>query len=283
MSWQFVFAVAGIVILDIVLSGDNALVIGAAASRLPRAQRLIAIVWGGAGAIIFRILLTIAATEVLRIQLLQAIGGLLLMVIAIHVLPKGDAEESRFGAGSTRFFTAVLTILIADATMSLDNILAVGALAHGNIPLLVSGLLFSMAVLFIASTLIARLMEVLGWLIDVAAIVIALTAANLFTADPFVHQFVVFDQTATIGIHVGAVAFILLVDVLLRWRARRRTSRASAILSAASEPTADSTTIAANGHASAQNGRHAATEQRDATMLPSATDARASDRPLRAD
>jgi YjbE family integral membrane protein len=252
MAWRFILAALGIALLDIVLSGDNALVIAAAASRLPRARRLVAIVWGGIFAIVFRVGLTAAATEVLQVKLIQAIGGVLLIGIAIHVLPNGDSDGNGQHTASDRFFTAIATILIADVTMSLDNILAVGALAHGNVILLASGLLFSMVVLFVASTIIARLMDALPWLLDVAALIIAYTAADLVVADPIARSFFHFNTAAEVGIHVGAVALVLTVDAIRRLRAWRRRTNASR---------ATRTLTGGDGAKSMQNG-HQPLEQR---------------------
>ncbi|HEU5348363.1 MAG TPA: hypothetical protein VFU63_07100, partial [Ktedonobacterales bacterium] len=118
------WATAGsIVLIDLVLSGDNALIIGAAASRLPRGQRLVAIIWGGLLAIVFRMLLAIVATELLYISYLRTIGGIILLVIAIRLLVTEDSSEHEQHRTSSRLIPAVLTILAADATMSLDNVL----------------------------------------------------------------------------------------------------------------------------------------------------------------
>jgi len=125
---SYLATMGGIVLIDLVLSGDNALVIGAAASRLPRGQRLIAIIWGGVLAVVFRMLLAIVATELLFIPYLRSIGGVILIIIAIRLLiPESPEQGSR--RASARLLPAILTILAADATMSLDNVLAVGALA----------------------------------------------------------------------------------------------------------------------------------------------------------
>jgi YjbE family integral membrane protein len=289
VDWRFVLAIAGIAILDIVLSGDNALVIAAAASRLPRAQRIVAIVWGGVGAIVFRILLTIAATEVLQIPLLQAVGGVILMFIAIRILPQGDDGSNQTRTASDHLFVAVLTILVADATMSIDNILAVGALAHGNILLLTIGLTFSMAVLFIASALITRLMEVMAWLIDVAAVIIALTAANLFVSDPLAERFFHFDQAAMLGIHVGCVAFILLVDLFFRRRSHARGGEAKHATDAGSSGSAmlagdsgDQRRQPAEGTSTSQNGHDRTATSTKSIMLDGAVEsAQASQAPTR--
>ena len=122
----------------------------------------------------------------MQVSLLRAIGGVILIVIAIRLLVgQGDDQRARF-ASQNRLLPAILTILLADATMSLDNVLAVGALAHGDIWLLVAGLLVSMALLFVASALIARIVERFTWLIDLAAVVLAWTAAGLFLDDALV-------------------------------------------------------------------------------------------------
>lgn len=215
------WATAGsIVLIDLVLSGDNALVIGAAASRLPGRQRYIAIIWGGALAIVFRILLAVVATELLYISYLRTIGGVILLLIAIRLLlPEGSSGPSQRSA-SSRLLPAILTILAADATMSLDNVLAVGALAHRHIELLVAGLLLSMLLLFVASALIARIIEYVPILMDIAAIVLAWTAANLVVDDaPVVSllskQLALPDQWQ-LYLHLIFVALVVLADVFIR-------------------------------------------------------------------
>ena len=210
----------GIVLIDLVLSGDNALVIGAAASRLPRGQRFVAIIWGGALAVIFRMLLAIVATELLFVPYLRTIGGVILLVIAIRLLFPENPE----GHGPRRassLLPAILTILAADATMSLDNVLAVGALAHGRIELLVAGLLLSMLLLFVASALIARLIEKLPILMDIAALVLAWTAANLVVEDTpvvgFVHARMTLPDQWQLYLRLIFVALVLVADLIIRF------------------------------------------------------------------
>ena len=198
------------------MSGDNALVIGATASRLPRSRRMLAIILGGIGAVFFRLILASVATTLLQVSLLRAIGGVILIVIAIRLLVgQGDDQSARF-ASQNRLLPAILTILLADATMSLDNVLAVGALAHGDIWLLVAGLLVSMALLFVASALIARIVERFTWLIDLAAVVLAWTAAGLFLDDALVKsQFPALEPWG-LFVRLGAIAFVLVIDLILR-------------------------------------------------------------------
>jgi len=212
----FFASAGGILLIDLVLSGDNALVIGATASRLPRSRRMLAIVLGGIGAVFFRLILASVATTLLQISLLRAIGGVILLFIAIRLLiGANDNQRSRFQSHE-RLLPAILTILLADATMSLDNVLAVGALAHGDIWLLVAGLLVSMALLFVASALIARIVERFTWLIDLAAVVLAWTAAGLFLDDALVKsQFPALEPWG-LFVRLGAIAFVLVIDLILR-------------------------------------------------------------------
>lgn len=181
-------AVSGILLLNLVLSGDNAIVIGAAAAEAPKRQRFYAILVGGLGAVVLRILLASFATILLNIQWLQTIGSIALLVIAIRLLAsryqientqpdKTSNEEQR------SFFAVTLTVLVADLTMSLDNVLAIGALANGNISVLTIGILLSLIFLSIGSTIVATLMDRFKWLIDVAALVLAWTSASMILSD----------------------------------------------------------------------------------------------------
>jgi YjbE family integral membrane protein len=234
MDYQVLLAAGGIALVNIVLSGDNALVIGAAASRLPRSQRLVAIIWGGAIAVVLRLGLSIVATELLQIPLLQFVGGVIIFILAVRLLlPEGEAPEIR--KAHERLLPAILTILVADVTMSLDNVLAVGALAAGNVPLLVIGLISSMLILFVASAFIARLMERLSWLIDVAAIVLAWTAATLMLEDPKTGQIIHLSTNQQQAIHFGLVALIIVIDLVIRAVTARSRRPITAFVSAQEE------------------------------------------------
>ena len=150
-------AILSIIIIDLVLSGDNAVVIGMAARSLSVENRRKAIIFGGAGAIGLRILFTALATVLLGIPYLQAIGGVLLFYIAFKLLrPQGDGHGEIKEAGSLR--EAIQTIILADVVMSLDNILAVAGAAHGDIRLLMFGLLLSIPIILFGSELVARLL-----------------------------------------------------------------------------------------------------------------------------
>lgn len=244
---QMLGAIGGIILVDLALSGDNALVIGAAAAGLPPRQRAMAIGAGGAGAIVLRAAFAIAATLLLQLPLLQALGGLLLLWIAVRLLQdrserqhvaKSDPAEGAAGAkaagsehGASRgFFGALLTILVADVTMSLDNVLAVGALAAGHLPLLVIGLLLSMALLLVGSALVATLIGRLPWLLDVAALVLGWTAGNMVLHDLRLKAFWETVPWSVVIVHGVAIAFVLAADLLLRWRDRQRQAGESSAL-----------------------------------------------------
>lgn len=224
----WLITLGGIVLVDLALSGDNALIIGAAASRLPGRQRLIAIVWGGAGAIILRVALTAVAARLLLIPLLQTAGALIIMIITIRLLIHEQPEESRDGErarpGADRLGPAIVTILAADASMSLDNILAIGALSNGNIPLLIFGLLLSMVLLLTASAIVARLIERFSWLMDLTAFVLAYTAASLVLRDPVVSGRFSLTGARAFEVTFGLLLFTALIDIVFR-RARARRQR----------------------------------------------------------
>lgn len=231
MNLSILATVGGIALVDIVLSGDNALVIGAAASKLPRGQRLVAVIWGGLGAVILRLLLAGIATELMTITYLQAAGGVILFFIAVRLLLP-ESERRHVRPAADRFFHAIVTIMLADVTMSLDNVLAVGALAAGNIPLLVAGLILSMALLFVASTLIARLMDHVTWLLDVAALVLGWTAANLILEDPAAVAILGLQgrTNVVLAIHFAFLALVLVIDLCLRaYVAHKQLMRANII------------------------------------------------------
>ncbi|WP_069803619.1 YjbE family putative metal transport protein [Thermogemmatispora onikobensis] len=233
-------AIGGIVLVDLVLSGDNALVIGAAAARLPRRERWLAILIGGGGAVVLRILFAIVATLLLTLPLLQAFGGAVLLYIAIHLLmerinhPESAQSAGADGAtqasgrsreGGPSLWQALLTIMIADATMSLDNVIAVGALAHGNLLLLAAGILLSLLILLFGSALVAELIGRLPWLLDVAALVLGWTAGHMILSDLRLGPFLKQVWWSEYVVYAFCLGLVLAVDIALRLRARRQPPR----------------------------------------------------------
>ena len=231
---EFLGAVGGIVLVDIVLSGDNALVIGAAAAGLTGRQRYYAILGGGAGAILLRITFAIAVTLLLQLPFLQALGGIALLIIAARLLLDRDAPASEHDKGRQEqdaqkqhapaqrsFMSAVLTILVADVTMSLDNVLAIGALAHGNLPVLAFGLLLSIGIVLAGSALVATLINRQPWLLDVAALVLGWTAGSMLVHDIRLGPALDALPNANILLPAAGVVIVLACDIWLRVRERQ--------------------------------------------------------------
>lgn len=211
----------GIILVDIALSGDNALVIGAAVSRLPSHQRRIALLWGGLFAAVLRIGLTGVASELLLIPLLQAIGGVVIFVIAVRMLIPEDDDDADNRRASDRLLPAILSIFAADVTMSLDNVLAIGALARGNLPLLIFGLLVSVALLLLASALLAVIIERFWWLMDLTAMLLGYLAAQLVLTDPVVSRVAMLTGWRATALLVGSVVFVGLLALGFRLAQRR--------------------------------------------------------------
>jgi YjbE family integral membrane protein len=182
-SAAFWAALGSIILANIVLSGDNAVVIALAARSLPAQQQRKAIFWGSGAAIVMRIVLTLIAVEMLRWPYLKIIGGLLLLYIGVSLLVEddnGEGTEERAGG----LLSAIRTILVADLVMSLDNVLAVAAAAKGDTPLLVIGLAISIPLIIFGSTLLLKVMERLPIIITLGAALLGFLAGEMIFTDP---------------------------------------------------------------------------------------------------
>ena len=216
---NFLSSILGIVIIDLVLSGDNAVVIGMAAHRLPHAQRTRAILIGGGAAIGLRILLTAIAALLLKIPGLQLVGGLLLIYIAFKLLKEEEeVHEGMKVAASMR--EAVITILLADLVMSTDNVLAVAGASHGNVGLLLFGLIFSMAILMWFGSMVANLINRFAWLSYIGAGVISWTGALMVLKDPLVSSRATWLSTTLANISAALVT--ITVTAFAHWFHRVR-------------------------------------------------------------
>ena len=175
----FFAALLKIMMVNIVLSGDNAVVIAMAARGLPVTQQKAAILWGSGGAVVLRILLTLVAVALLKVPFLQFVGGLLLIWIAYQLLIEEDTAVGEDPNGKHGLITAVKTILIADVVMSLDNTLAIAGVANGNYTLLGLGLALSIPLVIFGSALIMKAMDRLPFLVYLGAGLIAYTAGEM--------------------------------------------------------------------------------------------------------
>jgi len=181
---ETVQAVLAIVLIDLALSGDNALVIGMAARNLPPRQRRRAIIFGGLGAVVLRIAAAAVVTLLLAIPYLQFGAALVLLLIAYRLVHASESQSSKEIRPAGRLREAILTILAADAAMSLENILGVGAAAHGSIALLAFGLALSIPIVLFGSGLVVRLLEKYPRAIWLGALALIWTAAEMILDEP---------------------------------------------------------------------------------------------------
>ena len=186
---DFLSALAAIIVIDLVLAGDNAIVIALAARNLPKNLQRRAIAWGTVGAVVVRTSLTVAVLWLLQIPGLMAAGGALLVWIAYRLLTDDDGGRQHDVAPAVGFWAAMRTIVIADAVMGLDNVLAVAGAAHGSIVLVVLGLVISVPIVVWGSTLILRWIERFPSLLYVGGAVLAWTAAGMIVNEPYFDRF----------------------------------------------------------------------------------------------
>jgi YjbE family integral membrane protein len=186
---HFLSALAAIVVIDIVLAGDNAIVIALAARSLPAHLQKRAILWGAVGAIAVRSALTVVVVWLLKIPGLLVAGGLLLVWIAYRLLlPDDHAEGEPQMKNATTFWAAMRTIVVADAIMGLDNVLAVAGAAHGSYLLVVLGLAISVPIVIWGSTLVLRVVERFPSVVYVGAGVLVFTAVKMMRAEPLLQS-----------------------------------------------------------------------------------------------
>jgi len=185
LTSQFWLGLGAIIWVNIILSGDNAVVIALAARSLPVHQQRLAVIWGAAAAVVLRIILTIVAVELLKLPYLKLLGGVLLLWIAVKLLvPEDDGGDGI--KSSSNLLAAIKTILIADLVMSLDNVIAVAAVAKGSIVLLVLGLLISIPLVVFGATMLMKLMESYPVIITVGAALIGYVSGEMLVTDPVV-------------------------------------------------------------------------------------------------
>ena len=205
-------ALMAIILIDLVLAGDNAIVIALAARNLPPALQKKAILWGTVGAIAVRSLMTLVVVWLLKIPGLMLLGGLGLIWIAYKLLVDQGGEEHD-GPVATTFWGAMKTIVIADALMGVDNVLGVAGAAQGAMDLVIIGLLISVPIVVYGSTMVLKLVEKYPVIIKFGAAVLAFTAAKMIVSEPLLDP--VFDPEGWIhtaarwGMHVVAIGGVL--------------------------------------------------------------------------
>jgi len=178
-----------IVLVNIVLSGDNAVVIALAARSLPPRQQAQAVFWGAGAAVVLRIILTVVAVELLKWPWLKLIGAVLLLWIAVKLLMPEDGGEGNVNA-SENLWTAIKTILIADLVMSLDNVIGVAAAAKGSLTLLILGLAISIPLVIFGATMLMKVMERFPVIITIGAGLLGWVSGDMAATDPVVKGWV---------------------------------------------------------------------------------------------
>lgn len=186
-SVEFFSALLTIVFIDLILAGDNAIVIGLAARNLPKEQQKKAVIWGTVGAVGIRVIATLLVVQLLNVPWLNLVGGLLLVWIAYKLLVQEDAHDG-IKPGNT-LWQSIRTIIIADAAMGIDNVIAVAGAAHGDTLLVVLGLIISVPVVVWGSTLFIKLINRYEWIVYVGSAVLAYTAAKMITHEKSFKEF----------------------------------------------------------------------------------------------
>ena len=205
-------ALLAIVLIDLVLAGDNAIVIALAARNLPSHLQKKAIVWGTFGAIAVRSLMTVGVVWLLKIPGLMLVGGLGLLWIAFRLLADTSHDEHS-GPAATTFWGAMKVIIVADALMGVDNVLGVAGAAHGSMALVVIGLLVSVPIVVFGSSVVLKLVERFPIIITLGAGVLAYTAAKMIVGEPLLDPLFdpdgVWHEVARKGTYVLAIAGVL--------------------------------------------------------------------------
>jgi YjbE family integral membrane protein len=219
--WARVFA---IVLIDLTLAGDNALVIALAVRSLPRRQQFWGRIGGTFGAVALRLIFIAIISQLLRIPLLQAAGGLVLIWIAIKLVRQGEGDEHGKVRAGTSLWEAIWIIIVADAIMSLDNVLAVAGAAHGDLGLVIFGIGLSIPIVIWGSGLLARLMARFEWIIWLGGGVLGYVAGEMIVNDKIVHGWI--EPWAHVFHWPAPVVLGVALTLLGWWMARQAARRA---------------------------------------------------------
>jgi len=216
---QFWVAVVEIILVNILLSGDNAVVIALACRNLSHRQRRYGIFWGVLGAIGLRILLTFFAMSLLVYPWLRLVGAALLLWIGVKLVAEDDSGEHKVKA-SDQLLTAVGTIIVADLVMSLDNVVAVAAAAKGNLPLLVFGLVISIPIVIVGSQIIMKLIERFPVLVLAGGGLLGYIAGEMAVEDPVIQPWIAANAASLAAL--APPVFFGFVVIAGMWLIRRR-------------------------------------------------------------
>ncbi len=224
-SPAFWTAFGSIIVADILLSGDNAVVIALATRSLPPEQQRRAIIFGSGAAILMRVVLTIMAAALLTYPFLKLIGGLLLLHIGVGLMTGGDEGEGDIGPAGVTMGAAIRTILMADLVMSLDNVIAVAAAAKGDTLLLILGLAISIPFIVFGSTMLLKVMQKYPIIITLGAALLGFLAGEMILTDPAVREQL--GEVPKFWVTLSGLVGAVLVVLLGKWKLRRERAAAS--------------------------------------------------------
>lgn len=229
MNADFVIGVLKIVLIDLALAGDNALVIALAVRTLPKRQQFLGRIWGTVGAVGLRLLFITIITYLLGIPLLQVVGGLLLIWIAIKLVRQSDSHGEGHVRQGTSLLEAIWIILVADVVMSLDNVIGVAGAAEGDMRLVVFGIALSIPIVVWGSGVLASLMNRYPWIILIAAGILGEVAGKMIAHDHFIASRFGVSPVVEWTLRLGLPAVIVLIGWLtVRRRAAAAGSEATA-------------------------------------------------------
>jgi len=215
----FWLAVGQIIVIDILLGGDNAVVIALACRNLPFSQRRKGIAWGVTGAIALRVVMIFFAIHLLALPFLNIVGGILLLGIGIKLMCNACSDDQHDVACSNSLWGAVKTIVIADAVMSLDNVVAVAGAANGNMALVVFGIVISIPIILFGSQFVMRLMDRFPMVITLGAALLGWIAADMILNDVIIKPWS--EQLSGWTHFLASAIGAMLVVLIGRWRNRR--------------------------------------------------------------
>ena len=226
---EFLLAVGQIIMIDILLGGDNAVVIALACRKLAPAQRTKGIVWGTVGAIVLRIILIFFALTLLQIPYLKLIGAALLLWIGIKLLVPEDDDHSSI-EGSDRLWAAVKTVIVADLVMSVDNVIAIAGAAEGaggdhKMPLVIFGLLVSIPIIVAGSQLVIKLMDRFPAIITVGGMLLGWIAGTMALSDPAVTAHTANTETLRYACVAAGAIFVLVTGKVMANRSAASTAK----------------------------------------------------------
>jgi YjbE family integral membrane protein len=225
---QFFLSVLSIIMIDLVLAGDNAVVIAMAVRHLPANQRRKGILFGAGAAVGLRVVATFFVAQLLQIGLVKFVGGAAILWIAVHLFVDGS-EGDELQTTPRSLWQAVRLIVVADISLSIDNMLAVGGASHGNLVLLLFGLVVSVPVVVLASNVLSRLMIRFPIIVVAGAALLGKVAAEMMVGDPWVERIIRLGWWEQIGLEAAGAAGVVVAGRLIAARAERRAVAARAM------------------------------------------------------